>query len=138
MMEIPSNGIFPLPLLAAPLLGLPNPLMPRSIAKKSNLNRTFIREWRKKKGINLDRLASRVPMAVSSLSRVERGEQPYSQPMLEAIAEALGCEPADLLTRDPSQEPPSQQILDLYAQLDDDERSMARGYMEGLVARKVA
>lgn len=38
----------------------------------------------------------------ASLSRIERGLQPYSQPLLEALAEALGCEPADLLMRNPT------------------------------------
>lgn len=33
----------------------------------------------------------------SSLSRIETFKQPYSEPILLALAEALGCEPADLL-----------------------------------------
>jgi hypothetical protein len=35
------------------------------------------------------------------LSRIERGLQPYNQLLLEALADALACEPADLLMRDP-------------------------------------
>lgn len=38
----------------------------------------------------------------ASLSRIERGLQPYSQPVLEAIAEALRTDPASLLMRDPN------------------------------------
>ena len=39
----------------------------------------------------------------ASLSRIERGLQPYSQPILEAIADALGTDPASLLMRDPDE-----------------------------------
>lgn len=71
----------------------PNPPAPR---------RHFIREWRKSvPNLTLARLADRVGIAQSSLSRIERGEQPYSQPILEALAEAIGCEPADLIGRLP-------------------------------------
>lgn len=37
----------------------------------------------------------------ASLSRIERGLQPYSQPVLEAIADALKTDVASLLMRDP-------------------------------------
>lgn len=38
----------------------------------------------------------------ATLSRIERGLLPYSQPLLEATADALGCAPPDLLIRDPA------------------------------------
>lgn len=70
--------------------------------KPRTYRRTFIREWRKsRENMTLKRLADRIGMAQSSLLRIERGEQPYSQPILEAIAEAIGCEPADLVGRLP-------------------------------------
>lgn len=61
----------------------------------------YIREWRKYRGLTLVRLAERVGMSQPSLSRIERGDQPYSQPVLEALADALSCEPADLIGRLP-------------------------------------
>ena len=76
-------------------------------------------------------------MGVSSLSRVERGEQPYSQPMIEAIAEALNCEPADLLTRNPLEES-DPRVMDLFQKLDEQERLLVRGYIEALVQRRAA
>lgn len=109
--------------------------MAKSIARKTNLNRTFIREWRKHRRLSLDRLAPRIPMAVSSLSRVERGVQPYSQPMLEAIAEALGCAPADLLMRNPLEEA-DPRVQDLLNSLDEQERNYVRGYIEALIQRR--
>ena len=40
-------------------------------------------------------------MHKAALSRIERGERPYGQDFLEAAADALMCEPADLLIRNP-------------------------------------
>lgn len=66
----------------------------------------FIRAWRVHRGLSQDQLVARVRERVdgfskSTLSRIERALQPYSQPILEAIAWALDCEPQDLLMRQP-------------------------------------
>lgn len=69
---------------------------------------TFIKAWRKHRGLTLEQLSERLTvqqdleLSESQLSRIERGEQPYSQDILEAIATALRCDPADLIIRDPS------------------------------------
>jgi transcriptional regulator with XRE-family HTH domain len=69
---------------------------------------TFLRQWRESKSMTLEALAERVGekiggMTHASLSRIERGLQPYSQPILEAIADELtGGDVASLLMRDPS------------------------------------
>jgi transcriptional regulator with XRE-family HTH domain len=69
---------------------------------------TYIRQWRKAKSMTLEALAERVGekvggMTHASLSRIERGLQPYSQPILEAIADELtGGDVGSLLMRDPS------------------------------------
>ena len=58
--------------------------------------------------MTLETLAERVGakiggMTHASLSRIERGLQPYSQPILEAIADELtNGDVASLLMRDPS------------------------------------
>ena len=64
--------------------------------------RTFIRDWRQSRGLTLEQVANRIGITHASLSRIERGLQPYSQPLLEAIADALQTDPASLLTRDPT------------------------------------
>jgi len=64
--------------------------------------RTFIREWRQSRGLTLEQLANRIGITHASLSRIERGRQPYSQPLLEALADALQTEPASLLMRNPT------------------------------------
>lgn len=62
---------------------------------------TFIREWRKHRHLTLERVAARVGMTHGNLSKIERGLQPYDQPMLEALADALTTDVASLLTRNP-------------------------------------
>jgi transcriptional regulator with XRE-family HTH domain len=61
----------------------------------------FIREWRKHKGLSQDQLAERIGMNRAYLSKIESGKRRYDQPFLEAAAEVLQCEPADLIIRDP-------------------------------------
>jgi transcriptional regulator with XRE-family HTH domain len=63
---------------------------------------TYIRQWREFRNLTLEQLAARIGITHASLSRIERGLQPYSQPTLEAIAKALGTHPFTLLERDPS------------------------------------
>lgn len=69
----------------------------------------YIKEWRLHRGLSLRRLADRLTDPVTferlisdaSLSRIENGKQDYTQEVLEALADAFGCEPADLLMRNP-------------------------------------
>jgi transcriptional regulator with XRE-family HTH domain len=63
---------------------------------------THIRAWRKHRGLSLERLGERVGVTKGALSQLENGTVAYTQPMLEALAEALSCEPQDLLMRDPT------------------------------------
>lgn len=78
---------------------------------KPTYRRTYIRQWRQHRGLSLKRLANRLPAdaegrpAISdvSISRIERGLQPYNQAILEMLAEALNTDPASLLMRDPTQ-----------------------------------
>jgi transcriptional regulator with XRE-family HTH domain len=69
--------------------------------KRKPFRRTFIRDWRKHRGLTLARLADRVGTTHATLSRIERGVQPYNQPLLEAVADALGTDPSSLLNRNP-------------------------------------
>ena len=73
-----------------------------SNAQERNRRRTFIRQWRVHRKLTLEQLAERIGTTHASLSRVERGRQAYTQPLLEALADALQTDPASLLARDPS------------------------------------
>jgi transcriptional regulator with XRE-family HTH domain len=63
--------------------------------------RTYLREWRKFRGLSLERLGAQVGVSHGQLSKIERGLRIYTQPLLEAIAEALQTDPASLLMRNP-------------------------------------
>ncbi|GLK71687.1 helix-turn-helix transcriptional regulator [Ancylobacter dichloromethanicus] len=65
--------------------------------------RHFIRQWRKHRGLTQEQLAEIVGVTHGAISQLERGETGYTQPMLEALAAAMHCEPADLIMRDPTQ-----------------------------------
>lgn len=73
--------------------------------------KTFIKEWREYRGLSLRRLADRIELvgpddtlSHASIGRIENGQQPYSQPILEALAEALNVTVTDLLSKDPTKE----------------------------------
>jgi transcriptional regulator with XRE-family HTH domain len=64
--------------------------------------RQFIREWRKHRGLTQEQLADRMGITRGYVSQVEKGVRRYDQVFLEAAAEAMNCEPADLIMRDPA------------------------------------
>lgn len=74
--------------------------------------RTYIKEWRERKGLSLRRLAERLEsspggdllISHTSIGRIEKGKQPYSQPILEAIADALGVSAWMLLEVNPEKD----------------------------------
>ena len=66
--------------------------------------RHYIREWRKHRDLTLEELGEIVGVTNGALSQLERGKIAYTQPMLEALAVALQCEPRDLIGRPPGTE----------------------------------
>lgn len=75
---------------------------------KTDRQRTFLTQWRKYRGLSLDKAVERLefeaefPFSKGQLSRVERGEFPYGQDLLEALATIYRCDVPDLLMRDPT------------------------------------
>lgn len=97
--------------------------------------RTYIRAWREKRGYTLDDMVGRLEllgakMTGASLSRIERGIQPYSQDVLEAIAEALDVTAADLIENNP--EVPEAEILDMVRHLDERQRRQAESVLKAM------
>lgn len=94
--------------VVAAMSGLHTLSMSKRGHPKHNRRPTFIKAWRKARGLTLERLSEQlllereVEITDGQLSRIERGESPYSQDLLEAIAEVLRCEPAHLLNVNPS------------------------------------
>lgn len=62
---------------------------------------TFIRQWREHAGMTVDELGEAIEMSGASVSRIENGKQPYTQPVIEKIADALGASVSSLLEFDP-------------------------------------
>ena len=97
--------------------------------------RHFVKEWRKFRGLTQQTLADRIESAVSTISQLETANQGYSQPLLEAIAEALAVEPWMLLHVDPTKEG---EVIDLTAMLRNappEVQAEAIGYVKGLLRR---
>lgn len=106
------------------------------MSEPKRYGKTYIREWREYRGLSLRRLADRMEMdgpnetiSHASIGRIEKGEQPYSQPILEALAEALSCSVTDLLSVDPTKEG---EIVDLMRLIDDRNRDQAIRVLKAL------
>jgi transcriptional regulator with XRE-family HTH domain len=69
---------------------------------KPQYRRTFIRQWREYRDLTLEQLADRVGTTHATLSRLERGLHPYSQALLESLADVLQTDAASLLIRPPN------------------------------------
>lgn len=65
-------------------------------------------------------------MTGATISRIERGEQPYTQETVEAIAFVLDCEPSDLLDRDPLDEAERELWLNLKKMKSDEKERALR------------
>lgn len=97
-----------------------------------DLGKHYLREWREYRGLSLRRLADRmevepgVPlMSHANIGRVEKGEQPYTQELLEAAAVALDTTVADLLTVDPNVEDAVAQLNALLRVANQPQKQMA-------------
>ena len=105
--------------------------------EKPSLKPTFIRAWRIDRELSQEQLAEAVDMTTASLSRIENGKQPYTQRTLELLAQALRCEPADLLAKDPNQRSVAD-IVDIVEHIPMDKRDQARRILETFTERKKA
>lgn len=73
------------------------------------LGQHHIRDWREYRRLSLERCVARMEKApgdepvisAMSLSRIERGVQPYSEEVLNALAHALDCDVWELISVNP-------------------------------------
>lgn len=66
----------------------------------------FLKEWRQHRGLTQEQLAERIGISAPNLGRIENGKLPYNQDFLELAAEALMCDPADIIIRKPGPDSP--------------------------------
>lgn len=93
----------------------------------------YIRQWRKHRGLTLEQLAERIGMTHQNLGKIERGKVAYTQPLLENLADALRCEPADLIVRDPSA---PEGLWSIYDQLTPVQREQGMDLLKVIAGRK--
>lgn len=62
----------------------------------------YLKQWRKYRLYTQDRLAEMTGLSKPYVSQLESGKRQYTQELLEVFAEALQCDPADLIMRDPT------------------------------------
>ena len=94
---------------------------------QTSFGKHYIRQWREFRGLSLRQLEARLEVepggnplvTYASLGRIERFLQPYSQPILEALAVALSTTPSALLEVDPFKEG---QVVDLLRHLPREKR----------------
>lgn len=91
--------------------------------------RHFFREWRKHRGLTQEQLAERIGIARSYLTKIERGDRRYDQYFLEAAADALRCDPGDLITRNPLD---PEGIWSIWDQLKPSERIQAVAVLKAI------
>lgn len=99
--------------------------------------RIYLKEWRKASGKTQGQVVTmlagmeddNLPKTEASLSRLENGKQPYSERVLLALADIYGCEPWELIGRNPEKEG---ELVDLVRILNEREKERVRAYIEGL------
>lgn len=110
-----------------------------STMAKQPYKRTYIAEWRKFRGLSLRKLADRVEsepgeasLSHASIQRIEMGTQIYTQETLEALAVALNCTPADLLTVNPNKEGKVVDLLTELRNLNEDQQRQALMHIQAV------
>jgi transcriptional regulator with XRE-family HTH domain len=100
---------------------------------------TYIRHWRRERGYTLDDMVGRlealgVQTTAASLSRIERGTQPYSQDIMEAIAAALDVESWQLLKDNPTI--PSAPVASFISELTEQEAAQAEAVLRAMFEKR--
>lgn len=102
---------------------------------RPRLRRTFLREWREFRHLTQEQAAERLDMDRSNLSRLERGEIPYSQGVLEAAATAYDCDPWDLLNINPTKEGEVVDFTAILKHATPEQRAEILGYARGRIGK---
>lgn len=80
--------------------------MPPVPKPKRRRQTIFLREWRLHRHLTQEQLAERIGVAATTYGRIENGKSPYNQDFLELAANALMCDPADIIIRRPEASAP--------------------------------
>jgi len=97
----------------------------------------YLREWRRKRDLTQEQVVNRLvamddphlPATAASLSRLENGKQPYSERVLEALADIYDTEPEHLIGRNPFKEG---DVIDFVARLNERQRQQVMAFMAAI------
>lgn len=103
--------------------------MSKGSKKRKIFGPWFLKEWRTEASLTLEQLADSIGTTSASISRLENRKQPYSQPLLEALADALNCRPGDLISRPPGY---SDRLAAVLAEMDPDAQKRALAVVQAL------
>ena len=67
------------------------------------MNKHYIREWRKFRGLTQANVALEMGISASYFTMIEKGHRRYDQKFLEAAARVLDCSMTDLIANPPGQ-----------------------------------
>jgi transcriptional regulator with XRE-family HTH domain len=101
--------------------------------KPRERNRTFLREWRDFRKLSQEEVAERLEIDRSTISRIERGESPYDQDVLEKLALVYGCDPEDMLSINPFGDDQLRLAWSSLQRAPADVKARALGYIEALL-----
>lgn len=62
----------------------------------------YLKQWRKHRGYTQERLAEMIGTSKGHISDLENRKRPWNEGLLDLLADALSCDPVDILIRDPS------------------------------------
>jgi transcriptional regulator with XRE-family HTH domain len=96
-----------------------------------------LRPWREYRRLTQEQVVARLeihedpklPTSRAQLSKMENGKSPYSQRLLEALAEIYDCDAWELLARNPFKEG---EVVYLSTRLTDADKERAKAYIDGL------
>lgn len=83
--------------------------------------------------MTLEGVAEKIEVHHTSLSRVERGETPYDEDLLERLALIYGCDPADLININPLAPDPPKVVYDRLRQAPKELQERAMAVLEALL-----
>jgi transcriptional regulator with XRE-family HTH domain len=101
---------------------------------KTNATETYLRAWRKFRGLTLEEAAERAELSHSQLSRIERGQSDYTKTTLEALAAVYDCSPGDLVSKDPTEQ--VAEVVDIWSRISTEKREQARQILETFATDK--
>jgi len=110
------------------------------LMSKRPLGKHYIAEWIKYRKASLRKLAARMEsepgvqlISHASIGRIAKGDQPYSEEILIALADALDCSVAQLLMVNPFKDG---EVIDMLSLMKDKDPATVRAILSGLPSIK--